>query len=179
MGTSPVWFHVHEKKCSHINWPKHGTLSVSLARTQHVFHVLSASIRNGILFCFNRDGCYIWCRKCSFHPDHMFSLPLGVHEFTVIIYIYIYILRNLSVSVLCLRINYSDLFAWINLTVWSRNYCIVVAPRHNTDQIHQPYITIIRIKVICLKRLQCRIPIEPMVVDLMWNGTWTSSMSDQ
>ena len=38
-----------------------------------------------------------------------------------------YILLNLSVLGLCLRINDSGLFAWISLTALSRTYFIIIA----------------------------------------------------
>ena len=34
------------------------------------------------LFGVNRDGCHMWGRKCSLFPEHLISLPLGVHDFT-------------------------------------------------------------------------------------------------
>ena len=46
-----------------------------------------------------------------------------VHDFTHSLYIYIhYILLNLSGLGLCLQINDSGLFAWINLAALSRTY---------------------------------------------------------
>ena len=49
-------------------------------------------------FCVNRDGCHMWGRKCSLFPEHMISLPLGVHDFTHSLYIGMhYVLMNVSV----------------------------------------------------------------------------------
>ena len=73
----------------------------------------------------NRDVCHMWGRQCSLFPEHLISLPLGSSWFTHSIYIP-YILLNLSVLGLCLRINRSGLFAWISRTAFlSRMYFIM------------------------------------------------------
>ena len=50
----------------------------------------------------------------------------GVHDFTNS-YIHLYVLLNLSVLGLCLRIDDSGLFAWISLTALSRTYLFHLA----------------------------------------------------
>ena len=38
------------------------------------------------LLVVNRDGCYMWGRKCSLFPEHLISLPLGsswLHPFII------------------------------------------------------------------------------------------------
>ena len=59
----------------------------------------------------------------SFRKTWFHSLR-GVHDFTHSLYIH-YVWLNLSVLWLCLRINDSDLFAWISLTDLSRTYFII------------------------------------------------------
>ena len=49
----------------------------------------------------------------------------GVHDFTHSLYVH-YILLNLSVLGLCLRINDSGLFAWISQTALSPTYFILL-----------------------------------------------------
>ena len=95
------------------------------------------------LFGLNRDGCHIWGRKCSLYPKHLFLSLWGVRDFTHSLYIH-YILLNLSVLGLCVRIHYSDLFAWISRNVLSRTYCII-----ELNEIKVESLPIIRV-IVCL-----------------------------
>ena len=58
------------------------------------------------------DIVHKFVRKCSLFLEHLLSPQLGSSWFHPFI---IYALHNLSVWGLCLRINESGLFAWINL----------------------------------------------------------------
>ena len=73
----------------------------------------------------------MWGRKWSLFSEHLISSLWGVHDVTHSLYTH-YILLNLSVLGLCLRINDSGLFAWISLTVLSHTYFI--APIHKKYQ---------------------------------------------
>ena len=72
------------------------------------------------LFWVNCDWYHIWGNALPEHLIHDFTHVLSIY---IYIYIYIhYILLNLSVLGLCLRINDSDLFAWISLAAMYRTY---------------------------------------------------------
>ena len=70
----------------------------------------------------------MWSRKCSLFPERLVYSRWGVHDFTHSLYIH-YILLNVSVLGLCLRITASSgsgLFAWISLTALSRTYFVII-----------------------------------------------------
>ena len=74
----------------------------------------------------NRDGCTCGAGTAHSFRNTWFHSLWEVHDFTHSLYsLYIhYILLNLSVLGLCLRINDSGLFAWISLNALSRTYLI-------------------------------------------------------